>query len=274
MAFIQDQNQIALRRQALMDAAEKNIGGAIEKYADYKQKEADKQAALDLMARKRAMELEDEQAKREFDLGKQQAEFDFKAGQEKLNRENELKKARIAAEAGVKKAELDSQTSLEKAKQQKLSQPSQSEFQAATFADRVKQAEAVLGGELGSIKTGRLESLASKWLPGEFQSPELRQVDQAERNFVNAVLRRESGAAIAPDEFASAEQQYFPRPGDTPEVISQKAQNRKIVIEGLEREAGRVRKQFPQAEQPLHQVQPQGLTRQQKIEAIRKAQGI
>src|SRR5574341_283372 len=40
-------------------------------------------------------------------------------------------------------------------------------------------------------------------------TPEQQQVDQAQRDFINAVLRRESGAAISPSEFDNARKQYF-----------------------------------------------------------------
>lgn len=62
--------------------------------------------------------------------------------------------------------------------------------------------------------------------------------DQAKRDFVNAVLRRESGAVISPEEFRNAEQQYFPQPGDGPEVIAQKRVNRETTIRGLEISSG------------------------------------
>lgn len=57
-------------------------------------------------------------------------------------------------------------------------------------------------------------------------SPEQQQIEQAQRDFVNAVLRRESGAAISAPEFANATKQYFPQPGDSPQVIAQKKRNR------------------------------------------------
>jgi len=63
-------------------------------------------------------------------------------------------------------------------------------------------------------------------------------VEQAQRNFINAVLRQESGAAIGSTEFDSAKRQYFPQPGDTPEVIAQKRANRDLVIKGFARQAG------------------------------------
>ena len=61
---------------------------------------------------------------------------------------------------------------------------------------------------------------------------------QAKRDFINAVLRRESGAVISPEEFANADQQYFPQPGDGPEVIAQKRKNRETTIQGLKISAG------------------------------------
>jgi hypothetical protein len=70
------------------------------------------------------------------------------------------------------------------------------------------------------------------------QSPEYQLYDQAKRDFVNALLRRESGAVIAPSEFANAEAQYFPRPGDSPEVIAQKRKNRDNAIAGVTVGAG------------------------------------
>lgn len=66
------------------------------------------------------------------------------------------------------------------------------------------------------------------------RSQDAQKYDQAKRNFINAQLRRESGAVISPEEFANADQQYFPQPGDGPDVIAQKRQNRQDAIRGLE----------------------------------------
>lgn len=66
------------------------------------------------------------------------------------------------------------------------------------------------------------------------RDPEFQKFDQARRDFVNAILRRESGAVISDQEFENANQQYFPVPGDSPEVIAQKRRNRETTIQGLE----------------------------------------
>lgn len=66
------------------------------------------------------------------------------------------------------------------------------------------------------------------------QPQERQQLDQAKRDFINAVLRRESGAAISPSEFDSAEKQYFPQPGETsPAIVAQKKANRELAMRGI-----------------------------------------
>lgn len=70
------------------------------------------------------------------------------------------------------------------------------------------------------------------------RTPIVQQYDQAARNFINAVLRRESGAVISKEEFENAYQQYLPRPGDSAEVLAQKALNRQETIKGLTLSAG------------------------------------
>lgn len=65
------------------------------------------------------------------------------------------------------------------------------------------------------------------------RSQDFQKFDQARRDFVNAILRRESGAVISDQEFENANIQYFPVPGDGPEVIAQKRRNRENAITGL-----------------------------------------
>lgn len=69
-------------------------------------------------------------------------------------------------------------------------------------------------------------------------SPDAQKFEQAKRDFVNAVLRRESGAVISEEEFANADQQYFPQPGDSPQVIEQKRRNRENAVKAFELSAG------------------------------------
>lgn len=125
------------------------------------------------------------------------------------------------------------------------------EFQgkSAAFGTRAAVAHGILNsvGDGGKVQPGMIKrSLEAVPWAGEglgtlsnwTQSPKQQQVDQAQRDFVNAVLRQESGAAIGPDEFANATKQYFPQPGDSPDVIRQKAENRETAIAGFELNAG------------------------------------
>jgi hypothetical protein len=75
-------------------------------------------------------------------------------------------------------------------------------------------------------------------------SPEQQQVAQARINFITAILRKESGAAIGASEFATAEKNYFPKPGDDAAAIAQKQAARKTAIKAMEIQAGPGAKQM------------------------------
>ncbi len=70
------------------------------------------------------------------------------------------------------------------------------------------------------------------------KDPKQRQYAQAARDFVNSILRPESGAVIAEEEFKNAYLQYFPQPGDDPDTQEQKRINRLSKIAGLKATAG------------------------------------
>jgi hypothetical protein len=108
---------------------------------------------------------------------------------------------------------------------------------AVLFASRMQASDKVLAdlarkgtstGVPGATKNNAVGDVITAMSP-----PEQQQLVQAKRDFVNAVLRRESGAVISPDEFANAERQYFPQIGDSRPVIEQKARNRRAAIEGM-----------------------------------------
>jgi hypothetical protein len=69
-------------------------------------------------------------------------------------------------------------------------------------------------------------------------SPAQQRVEQAQRDFVNAALRVESGAAISESEFNNARKQYFPQPGDDKKTIEQKRRNRETEIASLKMQGG------------------------------------
>lgn len=115
---------------------------------------------------------------------------------------------------------------------------------AASFADRMAEAEDILrqtegvnsgvSGGAGGLVTDMLPAAASNIVSGKDRQRHV----QARRDFVNAILRRESGAAISQSEFDNAAMQYFVQPGDDEATIAQKRANRATAIKGLMREAG------------------------------------
>lgn len=112
---------------------------------------------------------------------------------------------------------------------------------AALYADRMKSAEQILSRpdvqkiamDLGTKAKASIPVAGNYMVPKEYQA-----FDQARRNFINATLRRESGAVISDAEFENANKQYFPMPGDAPETLLQKARNRADAINGIARAAG------------------------------------
>lgn len=121
-----------------------------------------------------------------------------------------------------------------------LTSTTQTEGQANAklYADRMDLADQQINDL--STKT----DLTSTWSavqgkgPNVAKSQNIQMFEQAKRNFLNAVLRRESGAVISPTEFAEGDKQYFPVFGDSPEVLKQKALNRQTAREGLRNAAG------------------------------------
>lgn len=65
-------------------------------------------------------------------------------------------------------------------------------------------------------------------------SSDYQQFDSAKRDFITAVLRKESGAAIGRDEYDNEEKKYFPMPGDKPAVIEQKRIARQNAIKAMQ----------------------------------------
>lgn len=107
------------------------------------------------------------------------------------------------------------------------------------YGTRMKEAEDVFKSlEPKMDEFTKPSAVISGNLPNLLKGVDWQSYDQAKRNFVNAVLRRESGAVISPSEFVNAEKQYFPQPGDAPQVIEQKRRNRATVISEFERLGG------------------------------------
>lgn len=134
--------------------------------------------------------------------------------------------------------------------QQTAKAPTEFQGKSAAFGLRAAEADKVITGLQGQYSPTKLNGkLAAQDLPlvggisGVFANSMLgeneQRAEQAQRDFINAILRQESGAAIGEGEFLNARRQYFPQPGDGAAVIAQKARNRQLAIQGLQSNAGR-----------------------------------
>jgi hypothetical protein len=129
--------------------------------------------------------------------------------------------------------------------------PTEYQAKAAGFGARAEQADKIitsLNGEYSPAAVNSKTSIGSTPLVGGMLggitnkfvlSSKDQKAEQAQRDFINAVLRQESGAAIAASEFDNAAKQYFNQPGDGPDVIAQKDQNRKLAVQGFKNSSGR-----------------------------------
>ena len=139
--------------------------------------------------------------------------------------------------------------------------PTQAEYTTAGYAGRIEQAEGILGPVSKDIAGMNVLSYgAQSNLPSAAQSATFQSFDQASRNFINAVLRRESGAAIAPSEFDSARKQYLPQPGDTPRTLAQKKANRDLVVANMKRASGQAYQPPPTLDVPGSSAQSDSST--------------
>lgn len=136
------------------------------------------------------------------------------------------------------------------------------EASGVTSGNRLRQAAGgvpVIGGALASAANALPTALGGA-------SDQQQSYEQAQRNFVSAVLRKESGAAISNEEYANEAQKYFPQPGDTASTIEQKARARDLAIEGLKAQAGPGASLIPQIIQnadKTYATQPQPQQKQQ-----------
>jgi len=118
------------------------------------------------------------------------------------------------------------------------------EFQAARLGKRAEASNSSLeevyakGYTPKSDASSKVDSMLATF-GIDNRNDDQKSVAQAETNFLSAILRKESGAQISPPEFAMGEKTYFERKNDSPAVKAQKAQARKIALQGLKAEAGK-----------------------------------
>ena len=138
---------------------------------------------------------------------------------------------------------------------------------AVGYARRMVQAQQTL--DPLDFSAAAMPGFAENFLGGKagnyssyLRSGDRQLYEQAQRNFISAVLRKESGAAIGENEYRNEEKKYFPQPGDRPEVIEQKRKSREEAIQGMITAAG------PGAKQSNIEFKPYEPTTLQKIQTM------
>jgi len=155
------------------------------------------------------------------------ANREFRAEQAQASRAD-----RQAAEANADRRFQQSQAAAEsrfnrtQANRTENAKPTQSQLAADAFYTRAKEADDALD-DIDNI------SLTDRYAPNFMQSDTGQRYQQARRQFTEAYLRKDSGAAISDAEYSNADRTYFPQYGDSPKTLARKREARNAVLESL-----------------------------------------
>lgn len=156
-----------------------------------------------------------------------------------------------------------------KAPTQASQAPTEGQGNAASFAERAMVANNIASDpaimKFGLGGTGRTNAALGSiplGLGQDFQDPGYQQYDAAKTNFITAILRKESGAAIGKEEYAREEAKYFPKFGEkNPEIIQQKADARRLAIDTLAKQgSAQFQQEFSKKQQSSNASPMEGRT--------------
>jgi len=114
---------------------------------------------------------------------------------------------------------------------------------AGAFTNRMLEATATFENvTAGGYDPANMRDFAANNLPLALRASALsgsgQQYLAAKLNFITAVLRKESGAAISDTEFKTEDLKYFPQPGESAATIEQKRIARKTAVESMKAQSG------------------------------------
>ena len=138
--------------------------------------------------------------------------------------------------------------------------PTADQSNAVGFAQRMERPSAVLEAipdQYPGTGTAMAESipLIGEYAGRQVMSPQQQQYRQAANDWIRAKLRKESGAAINEKEMADEYATYFPMPGDSPEVVRQKAQARRVATGAMKTAAGDFYEPWQASQDELNMLQ-------------------
>jgi hypothetical protein len=123
---------------------------------------------------------------------------------------------------------------------EKVAKPATSyQSQAGGYYMRLAEAEKTFARQADHIsKMGKLGQAYYDTAPYAIQSSNNKDLQNAQRQFTEARLRKESGAVIPPSEYENDKRMYFPRFGDGPAQLAQKKQARDALMRTYKVQAG------------------------------------
>lgn len=126
-------------------------------------------------------------------------------------------------------------------------QPTQDQTASAGYAQDIKAAnntindasEKLFGGFMNKSRVWNWATFKEQQMkPKALQSPEFQQFTQAGEMLINAINRKQSGAAVSESEWQRAFERYLPQGGDSAEVQAQKKAVRDTQLQNFMNAAG------------------------------------
>jgi hypothetical protein len=160
-------------------------------------------------------------------------------------RQESAEDRKLSRELAASERKLTRETAAGEREQKRL-EGTEGQKLAAGFAERMVASEAIIEQLPQSALPTEFTSLSGGvpvfggYLQRKAMTPEQQKYKQAADNWIRANLRKESGAVIGADEMQAEYETYFPQPGDSQEVIQQKAEARKITAQAMIKNAGPV----------------------------------
>ena len=87
-------------------------------------------------------------------------------------------------------------------------------------------------------KMGLLGQYGNEYKPNFAKSSDIQRLETAQKEFLSGILRKDTGAAVTPEEMKLYGSLYFPVPGDKQKNIDDKRAARQRALEGMVMEAG------------------------------------
>lgn len=235
----------------LAEAGMRQVLGAKDSLAQYWESKKFGQATRGQDITMRGQDMTDARARETANQGWERLNLEReKAGQDKLGAPQEVTvdgKPMLASFDKTNKSWIDTNTG------QPLANVSPKdvggtgdERLASGFAQRMVAAEKIMDGlKTKDQKKGVAENIvghipvSGEIIANSLRGDERQMALQAQRDWVRAKLRKESGAAIGEKEMEDEVLTYFPQPSDGAKAVEQKKEARRIASEAMIQSAGR-----------------------------------